>query len=143
MPSGGSTVFEGGGGPPLFKVALIRSSCPGAACCPAVPSLGEQPTTGTMLSRGMLSTVAPCRPGEMCSSIKVSERPPGVELADPPTPPWPARVPEPSTRMFSALLYLGGWLPISPALRATILAGRRGGSGRQAGAHNTCCNRED
>src|SRR5215472_5298118 len=83
MPVCSATVFQVQAGPPLFRAALIRSSCPGADCWPGVPSLGPQSRIGTMLSRGMLITVAPLRPGEMCSSIRVSERPPGVvvELA--------------------------------------------------------------
>src|SRR5215472_3104394 len=59
-----------------------------------------------MVSRGMLTTVALRCPGEMCAIMIVSEqlqpvRPPIAALC-------PDLVSDPSTRMFSALVYLGG-----------------------------------
>jgi hypothetical protein len=64
-----------------------------------------------MESRGKLITVARCRPGEMCSTITVSERwPASVRLA-PNLLFAPARLSEPISRMFSALVYFGGRFP--------------------------------
>jgi hypothetical protein len=87
MPVTLSKVFQVQTGPPKSRAALISSSSPGSACCPVVPSTAGQLMTGTMVSRGMLITVTSWLPGEMCSSIRVSERLPGVLAAFPPMPP--------------------------------------------------------
>ena len=73
-----------------------------------------QANTGTMVSRGMFSTTAPWWPGEMCTTMMVSEQP---QPSDPTCRVScccrvrPARLSEPNTRMFSALLYFGGRFP--------------------------------
>src|SRR5581483_11527203 len=56
----------------------------------------------------------------MCSSIRVSERCPGTPL--PPILAFPlTRVSEPISRMFSALLYLGGCLPSRPTTSTRLM----------------------
>ena len=110
-----SKVFQVHAGPPLFSAALMSCTSPGSAVWPSVPSLGLQPMTGTTVSRGTVITLTSWWPGETCSSISVSERAPWIVAVVPPIPCWCSRVSEPISRMFSALLSLGGWLPTRPS----------------------------
>ena len=90
-------------GPPLEKVELIRSFTPGCGLLAGTPGPSAgQASVGTMESRGMLSTVAPWWPGEMCRIMIVSDRwpstvAPNFRFA-------PARLSEPISRTFSALV---------------------------------------
>jgi len=104
-----SMVFHRQPGPPLAKVALICSTWPGSGVCPAEtvrPSestSGLQDRTGTTESRGKLSTTARLAPGEMCTTMTVSERWPLMPTWPPIWPFLPERVSEPIIRMLSAL----------------------------------------
>ncbi len=111
MPDCCSTVSRTHSGPPAASVALIRSTAYGSAGWPGNPFHGEHAYSGTTVSRGILTTVTPPLPGEMWATMIVSEQ------AQPLGPPIallrPVLVSEPSSKMFSASLYLGGRCRVS------------------------------
>jgi hypothetical protein len=102
MPVSCSTVFHRQPGPPEANDELICSTWPGWACWPVNPVSGPHSRTGTTESRGMLRTVAPCLPGEMCRIMIVSERWPWTPA--PNFALFPDRLSEPISTMFSELV---------------------------------------
>ena len=111
IPVSVSTVFQVQAMPPELNDSLIM---PRWACWPGSPCCARQAGSWTIESRGKLITIALSRFGDMCASMIVSVRSPGML--------WPylaflpSRWSEPTTSTFMAVLatLAGRAVPRSP-----------------------------